>query len=114
MTFAAYMDLDPFLATEPAPLPERPVALFVGVLERYKAVDVLADAWRLVAARAPDAMLHIVGRGALRAVVEQLVAELDPLAWEVLVAETRPRDAVDHDGNPATVHDTVLAARRRP
>ena len=30
----------------PAPLPETPRALFVGVLERYKAFDVLADAWR--------------------------------------------------------------------
>ena len=44
--FAAFMDLEPFLESEPAPLPQRPVALFVGVLERYKAVDVLAEAWR--------------------------------------------------------------------
>jgi glycosyltransferase involved in cell wall biosynthesis len=74
-TFAAFMDLDPFLS-EPAPLPERPVALFVGVLERYKAVDVLADAWRLAAPRVPEAALHIVGRGTLREVPERLVAEL--------------------------------------
>ena len=32
-----------------------PCLLFVGVLERYKAVDVLADAWRLVAHRIPAA-----------------------------------------------------------
>ncbi len=75
-TFAAFMDLEPFLTESPAPLPERPVALFVGVLERYKAVDVLADAWRLAAPRVPEATLEIVGRGTLRPVVERLVADL--------------------------------------
>jgi len=74
--FAAFMDLEPFLATEPISLPERPVALFVGVLERYKAVDVLADAWRLAAPRIPEATLHIVGRGTLRDVPERLLADL--------------------------------------
>lgn len=75
-TFAAFMDLEPFLDTAPQPLPERPTALFVGVLERYKAVDVLAEAWRLAAPKVSDATLHLVGRGALRDVVERLVAEL--------------------------------------
>ncbi len=74
--FAAFMDLEPFVEREPVPLPEKPVALFVGVLERYKAVDVLADAWRLAAPRVPDATLHVVGRGALHDVVQGLVAEL--------------------------------------
>ena len=45
--FAAFMDLEPFLDGPPVALPARPAALFVGVLERYKAVDVLADAWRI-------------------------------------------------------------------
>jgi glycosyltransferase involved in cell wall biosynthesis len=74
--FAAFMDLEPFLEHDPVPLPERPTALFVGVLERYKAVDVLAEAWRLAAPRLPDAVLHIVGRGTLHDVPEQLVADL--------------------------------------
>jgi glycosyltransferase involved in cell wall biosynthesis len=74
--FAAFMDLEPFLEREPVPLPEHPVALFVGVLERYKAVDVLADAWRIAAPRVPDATLHLVGRGTLREVPERLVADL--------------------------------------
>ena len=60
----------------PLPLPERPVALFVGVLERYKAVDVLAEAWRLAAPRVPDVTLHVVGRGTLREVPERLVRDL--------------------------------------
>jgi glycosyltransferase involved in cell wall biosynthesis len=74
--FAAFMDLEPFTETEPAPLPTRPLALFVGVLERYKAVDVLADAWRRAAPRVPDATLHLVGRGTLHEVPERLLAEL--------------------------------------
>jgi glycosyltransferase involved in cell wall biosynthesis len=74
--FAAFMDLEPFLARGPVPVPERPVALFVGVLERYKAVDVLAAAWRLAAPQVPDAVLHVVGRGALSEVPERLVADL--------------------------------------
>jgi glycosyltransferase involved in cell wall biosynthesis len=75
-TFAAFMDLEPFLEAPPTPLPERPAALFVGVLERYKAVDVLADAWRLAAPRVPEAILHVVGRGTLNEVPQRLVAEL--------------------------------------
>jgi glycosyltransferase involved in cell wall biosynthesis len=75
-TFAAFMDLEPFLALPPAPMPESRGALFIGVLERYKGVDVLADAWRLAATRLPDATLHIVGRGTLSDVPARLVAEL--------------------------------------
>ena len=44
--FPAYMDLEPFLRA-PLPLPQQPLALFVGVLEAYKNVDGLAEAWRL-------------------------------------------------------------------
>jgi glycosyltransferase involved in cell wall biosynthesis len=73
--FPAFMDLEPF-AGPPAPLPERPRALFVGVLERYKNVDGLAEAWRLAAPQVPEAMLHLVGRGTLTDVVERLVADL--------------------------------------
>jgi glycosyltransferase involved in cell wall biosynthesis len=75
-TFAAFMDLEPFLATPPAPFPEKPTALFVGVLERYKAVDVLADAWRLAAPQVAGATLQVVGRGPLEGNVRTLVADL--------------------------------------
>ena len=71
--FPAFMDLDTFLERPPAPLPTDPVALFVGVLERYKAVEVLAEAWRLAAARVPAARLRLVGRGTMREVAEALV-----------------------------------------
>jgi glycosyltransferase involved in cell wall biosynthesis len=74
--FPAYVDLSSFLERPVTELPDRPRLLFVGVLERYKGIDVLADAWRAAAPRVPDATLHLVGAGPLAAVVERLVAEL--------------------------------------
>ena len=105
--FPAYMDLEPFLRTPPAPLPRRPQALFVGVLERYKAVDVLAAAWPAVAKRVPDALLHVVGRGPLAPVVEELVAA-DPerVRW----TEELPVDGVAAALDEATA--LVLPSRR--
>lgn len=70
-TFPAFMDLEPF-AAPPVPLPEHPVALFVGVLEPYKNVDGLADAWRLAR---PGAELRVVGKGSRTDVVASLVRE---------------------------------------
>jgi glycosyltransferase involved in cell wall biosynthesis len=104
--FAAFMDLEPFLAAPPAPLPERPVVLFVGVLERYKAVDVLAAAWRLAAPRLPEATLHVVGRGPLRDVVERLVSDLrGQTRW----TEALPTEGVVQALDEASV--LVLASR---
>jgi glycosyltransferase involved in cell wall biosynthesis len=103
--FPAFMDLDPFLGPA-APLPTPPRALFVGVLEHYKGIDELADAWRLVAARLPGATLHLVGTGTRRAVVEQLVAELpDRTEW----TEALPTEGVARALDEATV--LVLPSR---
>lgn len=74
-TFPAYMDLGPFVGSEPLPLPDVPTVLFVGVLERYKAIDILANAWRLVTERVPQARLQIVGRGTMTGTVESLLAD---------------------------------------
>jgi glycosyltransferase involved in cell wall biosynthesis len=74
--FPAFMDFDSFLQEPPQPLPPQPQALFVGVLERYKNVDGLADAWRLAAPRVPDARLRLVGAGTLRPVVEELLRDV--------------------------------------
>ena len=94
--FAAFMDLEPFLETEPVPLPERPAALFVGVLERYKAVDVLAEAWRLAAPRLPDASLYLVGSGTLRDVAESLVADLPAqTSWRESISTSEVAQALD-------------------
>ena len=80
--FPAYMDFATFLETPPVAIPEPPQALFVGVLERYKNVDGLVEAWGNVAAHAPEARLRIVGTGALEAIVAGAVAESpDRISW---------------------------------
>ncbi len=95
-TFPAYMDLDPFLATPPAALPEQPVVLFIGVLERYKAVDVLARAWRRAAPLVPFARLRIVGSGTMTETVEQLAAELpESVEWIPRLPSAGVADAID-------------------
>jgi glycosyltransferase involved in cell wall biosynthesis len=94
-TFPAYVDLEPFLAP-PAPLPERPTALFVGVLELYKNVDGLAAAWREVAPRLPGASLRIVGRGTRRDLVEALVRDLpEQTRWDERLAREEVARALD-------------------
>lgn len=74
-TFPTFSDLGVFAQRDPAPLPETPAALFVGVLEPYKNVDGLAGAWRRVALELPDAQLVIVGKGPRRPAVDALVDE---------------------------------------
>ncbi len=74
--FPSYVDADAFLAEPPEPLPSAPRAVFVGVLERYKALDTLVAAWRRAAPRVPDATLHLVGDGTLRPQVAALVRDL--------------------------------------
>lgn len=85
-TFPAFMDLEPFLG-DPTPLPDRPVALFVGVLELYKGIDVLAEAWPRVAGRVPGAELRIVGRGSRASTVRELARRADVTWTERLSTE---------------------------
>src|SRR5947209_7510820 len=94
--FPAFMDFDSFLQNPVRPLPEPPQALFVGVLERYKNVDGLADAWRRVAPEVPGARLRIVGTGSLGAVVERLVAELpERTSWTPRLSQPEVSAALD-------------------
>jgi glycosyltransferase involved in cell wall biosynthesis len=74
--FPSYVDAAAFLERPPVPLPETPRAVFVGVLERYKALDTLVDAWRRAAPQVPQAVLHVVGDGTLRESVRALVDDL--------------------------------------
>jgi glycosyltransferase involved in cell wall biosynthesis len=94
--FPAFMDLDTFLERELAPLPEQPRLLFVGVLERYKAVEVLAEAWRLAAPRMPSATLQLVGRGTRREVAEALVAAFpERVRWTERLTTAEVASALD-------------------
>ncbi len=95
--FPAYMDFASFLERPVAPLPGRPEVLFVGVLERYKNVDGLAEAWRRAAPRVPEAGLHLVGRGALAGVVGRLVADLpEQTRWSPELTQPEVAQALDH------------------
>ena len=132
--FPSYVDAQAFLERPPAPLPEQPRAVFVGVLERYKAFDTLVEAWRVAAPRVPGAVLHIVGDGTMRdraqALVgpqcewsprlssEQVAAAMDD-AWLVCLpsrSEGLPRVALEAacrgraivGGNRAGIPDVVV------
>jgi glycosyltransferase involved in cell wall biosynthesis len=94
--FPAFMDLDTFLQAPPASLPEIPTVLFVGVLERYKAFEVLAEAWRQAAARVPEARLHLVGRGTMHDVAARLVADdPDRVSWAESLSTPEVAEAMD-------------------
>ncbi len=73
--FPTYSDLSAFTARPVEPLPRRPAALFVGVLEPYKNVHVLAEAWRRASPSVPVAKLVVVGRGSRHEPVDRLVAD---------------------------------------
>jgi glycogen synthase len=93
--FPAYVDLTTFLERPVAPLPAQPRALFVGVLERYKNVDGLLAAWRLVSEHS-DARLLVVGSGRERTLVEALVAEYPAnVTWWERVSQVEIARALD-------------------
>jgi glycosyltransferase involved in cell wall biosynthesis len=81
--FTTYTELTAFSEPPVVPLPERPVALFVGVLERYKNIHAIAEAWRLAAPRVQAARLRVVGDGRHRDVLEALLRDLPgQVSWE--------------------------------
>ena len=74
--FTTYTELTAFSEPPVASLPDAPVALFIGVAERYKNIHAIADAWRLAAPRVPDATLRLVSDGRHHDVLAELVREL--------------------------------------
>ncbi|HJU47872.1 MAG TPA: glycosyltransferase family 4 protein [Gaiellaceae bacterium] len=70
--FPTFSDLGAFADRPPAPLPTRPTALFVGVLERTKNLDGLVAAWPGVVRAVPEARLVVVGSGSLAPQVQEL------------------------------------------
>ena len=116
--FAAFTDLDAFTGDR-LPIPDAPRLLFVGVLERYKNIEVLADAWRLVAATRPDARLHLVGQGTQDAVAESLVRE--GVEWERRIEAPEVAAAMDRaralllpsasEGLPRIVIESFMRSR---
>ncbi len=94
--FPTYSDLSAFTAYPVQPLPERPGAVFVGMLEAYKNVDGMVAAWRRVAAAMPDALLIMIGRGRQHAAVEALVREFpDRVEYHPELPPDAVADALD-------------------
>jgi glycosyltransferase involved in cell wall biosynthesis len=121
-SFTTYTDLGAFTGAPLAPVPERPTALFVGVLERYKNVDGIARAWRRAAPRVPGAVLRIVGQGRERALVEALVHDLpEQTEWVPLLPPAGVVEALDDawvlllasrsEGTPRVVLEARCRAR---
>ena len=63
--YVAFSNYSAFLDGPVVRPPEEPRVLFVGVLEKHKAVDTLLDAWHQVLKSVPKAKLEIVGTGRL-------------------------------------------------
>jgi len=74
--FHTYTEIGAFVADEPKPLPRQARFAFVGVAERYKNIDGLANAWRLAAPRLPGVTLELVSNGRRIAVLEQLIRDV--------------------------------------
>ncbi|MHB8437629.1 MAG: glycosyltransferase [Acidimicrobiales bacterium] len=75
----------------PCPLPDAPTVLFVGRFVAKKGLDVLAEAWPVVARRVPGARLRVMGFGELEPLVRSI-----PGAVDVVLSPTRTevRDAM--------------------
>jgi glycosyltransferase involved in cell wall biosynthesis len=74
--FHTFTEIAAFLEHQPTPLPAEPRAAFVGVLERYKNVEGLADAWRRAAPQLPGVTLDLVGDGRQTDVVQELLTDV--------------------------------------
>ena len=116
--FTAYTDLSAF--TAPAvPVPAEPRALFVGVLERYKNIEGLAAAWRLVAGRLPEARLQLVGSGRETEIARAL--EDEGVRWDARLEPAQVAQALDEarvfllasesEGLPRVVIEAFLRGR---
>ena len=121
-TFTTYTDLSAFADRPTVPLPERPTALFVGVLQRYKNVDGIVAAWRLVVPRVPSARLVLVGDGPMRPEVERLVADLpEQTVWHAVLATPEVVTALDEawclllpsrsEGTPRVILEALCRGR---
>jgi len=88
-----YSDFGEFLESDPLPVPDDPSAVFVGVLEPYKAVDILLRAWEEVWARLPAARLTVIGAGRRQAALRDQLAG-SPAVGSVRFQAPVPRRAL--------------------
>ena len=93
LRFPTYSDYGVFTETPVVPMPPTRTAVYVGVLETTKGVDVLIDAWPSVVRQLPDAKLVVVGGGPRLAAYRDRAAALG-CAPSVDFAGPRPREEV--------------------
>jgi glycosyltransferase involved in cell wall biosynthesis len=74
--YVAFSDYGEFLGLPVTALPRTPGAAFIGVLEPYKAPDLLIAAWAVVHDRLPQAKLRIAGAGPMGEMLRRQVKEL--------------------------------------
>lgn len=74
--FITYSDYERFGDSPPVLPGSAAQVLFVGVLERYKAVDVLLDAWAKVVTSRPVATLVMAGSGSMRDFIDDRLQAL--------------------------------------
>ena len=121
-TFTTYTELTAFSEPPTVPLSERPTALLVAVLERYKNIHNVAEAWRLAAPRIPDARLRLVGDGQHRDVAAALVRDLPAqVTWERRLTTPEVVSALDDawllllasrsEGTPRVVLEALCRGR---
>ncbi len=75
-SYVAFSNYDAFLGPPPAPLSGRPQVAFVGVLQEYKAPQLLIEAWSVVTNVLPGARLVLAGEGPLRQSLEKRCTQL--------------------------------------
>lgn len=73
--FPTWTDLGVFAESEPVPLPDEPRAVFIGALQPYKNVEGVVAVWRRVVQDIPAAVLHVIGDGPQRGLVEGLLRD---------------------------------------
>lgn len=96
--YLTYTDFSQFTDPPVQLLPAMPRVIYVGVLQRYKGVDVLLRAWRDVAREIPAAHLTIVGDGPRRAELQRIVLDLDidaNVSFREALPRSELRDAID-------------------
>ncbi len=89
-----------------------PLVAYVGKLIVSKGVDLLLAAWPLVLERVPAARLAVIGFGAYRSALEELLAVLacgDLERARQIASEGRAREAAEPGGAPAAPLGYLLA-----
>jgi glycosyltransferase involved in cell wall biosynthesis len=87
------IDLDVFRPARTGERPERPSVLFLAALERRKGVDILLDAFEVVARSRPDVQLRLAGSGSLEHEIRSRAGR-EPLAGRVAVLGQVAREEV--------------------